>query len=387
MLQYKKTNLVFIAIFLFLIIAPFVTLNNKADAISEIDNRKLADSPRTKFGTSEFAPAVNSYLNDRIGFRNEYIKWYEKAHDEIFNMLIHPSYMYGKNKEVFLTVDLCYFDDTNYLDDFADFTKGMQDYCKKRGTQFVFQWEPDKSAIRTDLLPAGLNYDPSWTEYLFNEFDKRSINYVDNMTLFRELEKKGVFLYNHKYDAGHFNDNGGYYSCNNVLENLHETNPAIHVNEKSEINFGVTNVEKLLQSDFTINEDVPSNIPKAVDEIVESKEFTEDYYIDPPTRVQMFTHFENKERNKERAPRALIFGGSHMGSCYKYYANSFSECLIVPNYTNVVNYEYYIDKFNPDVVIFEMGQRTIGEAGFPIHNKEALKANIDAFEAERVKEH
>ena len=381
-MNYIKTNIVVILMFIAILVITLINTDTRPDAISEIDNKTLADSPMHSIGTSDFPAAVDNYLNDRIGFRYDYIKWYEKAHDVIFGMLIHPSYMYGQDKEIFASFDLDYFDDENYLSDFADFVQGMQKYCNDRGIQFVFQWEPDKSAIKTELLPRGLYYDSSWVDYLFGEFDERNINYVDNITLMNRLDDEGVLVYNHRYDTGHFNDNGAYYSVNNVLENLRRSNTTIHVNNPSEIDFGTTIIEKLDQSEFSINEEVPSNEIKEAS-FKEIKEYVDDIYIDPSTQGYLFSYYENDKRQKEGAPKGLVFGGSHMGLNYKYYANSFSEYLNVPNYTNVINYEYYIEKFNPRVVVFEMCQRTTGDFYFPIYRKEELKADIEAYEASR----
>ena len=366
-----------------MLVIPLARTNTQRDAVSEIDNRALADSPIKLIGTSEFSSGLDAYLNDRIGFRSDYINWYEKAHDKILDMLIHPFYIYGKDKEVFATFDLLYFDDEKYIIDFADFVKGMQDYCESEDMQFVFQWEPDKSAIKTALLPDGLYYDDSWVDALFTELNEREINYVDNITLLKELNDEGISVYNHKYDAGHFNDNGAFYSVNNVLDNLYRGNSAIHVNEESEIEFGTTIADRLTQSDFVINEEIPSNTIKNQDSIEQSEDFVDSLYIAPSTRNHLFAYYTNTEREKEGAPKVLVFGGSHMGMEWKYYANSFSEYLNVPNYTNVINYEYYIEKFKPDVVVFEICQRTFRENSFPIHDKDTLRANIDAYEGEQ----
>jgi len=378
-MKYRKTNITVIIIFMLLIIAPLIKTNTEQGAVSEIDNKALAESPMLSIWTPTFSAAVDSYLNDRIGYRFDYIKWYEKMHDVAFDMLIHPFYMYGKDKEVFATFDMLYYDNDAYLTDFGDFVSQMQKYCEDKDIQFVFQWEPDKSAIKSELLPEGLYYDFSWIDNMFKDFDERKINYVDNISLLNELDDCGEFVYNHKYDAGHYNDNGAYYSVNNVLENLNRTNPSVHVNSPGEVEFGTTIAETLTQSDFLINEEVPSNKIrntkfKAVDK------YTSDIYIDPSTKSFLCAYYENVERQVDGAPRGLVFGGSHMHMNYKYYANSFSEYLSVPNYVNVVNYEYYIEKFNPDVVVFEICQRTIGEDCFPIHKKDELKANILAYE-------
>lgn len=112
-----------------------------------------------------------------------------------------------------------------------------------------------------------------------------------------------------------------------------------------------------------------------------------DEYADSVYRVpsySTFAYFENTQRMKEGAPRVLVFQGSHMNTYgYKFFENACGEYIYVKNYVNVLNYQYYCEKFKPDVVVFEVAQRTIGEYYFPIDKKEQYLQNIEAFEESR----
>jgi len=380
----RRANSIFIVLFFAFLLVPMAKLNTKPDAVSEIDNRNLAKNPIEAFRSGgSFTSAVDAYISDRIGFRNNYIKAYEEAHDKVFGMLVHPSYMYGKNKQIYARSDTFYFEDDAYLDSFVNHVSEMQHYCNDNGMYFVFTLSPDKSTIRSGLLPKGLYYDPSWMDRMFEDLNANGVNTVDNRQLLQSLDAKGENVVNNKFDAAHYNDRGGYYCVNNVLQNIQTKFPNIHVNTKEEWNFG-TKLEPLLsESEFVINEEVPMITHKEPIPIIDkTSEYEDSVYRDPlyPT----FVYFENTQRKKEGAPRVLVFQGSHMNTYgYKFFENACGEYIYVKNYVNVLNYQYYCEKFKPDVVVFEVAQRTIGEYYFPIDKKEQYLQNIEAFEESR----
>lgn len=99
----KKLKIFFIVIFFMLLAIPVVTFRTEENAVSEVDNRMLAANPVSAIREGEDATqAIENYVNDRIGLRNEMIELYTVGHDKIFHEMIHPSYVYGKDGYVFL---------------------------------------------------------------------------------------------------------------------------------------------------------------------------------------------------------------------------------------------------------------------------------------------
>lgn len=384
-MQHKRINIIVILIFALLILVPLACTNTKKGYISDFDNRALADDPVTAWKDGKgFPGAAEDYLMDRIGFRRPMIDAYVTLNDKVWGILAHPMYMYGRDKnEIFFTGDTFRYDDYEFLDRFADLVAELQTYCNDRGIPFVFQYEPDKSAIRTALLPKGLNYDTAWVDYLFRDLDARGVTYVNNTDMLKELDASGADVYNHKYDAGHFNDNAAYYSVNAALTALQAQDPAVHVNDPSEIAFETTVEHKLKQSDYIIDETVPKNGYHGEWMTNVSSDYEGTMYVSP--KWPAIESYTNSVRSAEGAPTALVFGGSHIEYEYKYLQNSFSQYSRICNYYNVLNYDYYIEKFQPDVVIFEVSQRTINEDYFPLDEREDLRAEIEAFEAARQK--
>lgn len=369
-MNYKKTNLIFIIAFLALLIVPILCTNYEKGAISEIDNRKLAKNPIWMF-IGEKAPlgeSVENYLNDRLGFRKELINFYQKTNEKVFGTLVHPLYFYGENQETFYTGDMYTFDDRKFLNDFLDFIESLQQYCDERDIDFVVQLEPDKSYIESDKLPNGVSYDEHWVCFMHSEFDRRNIHYVKNLELFSRLYKAGEPIYNHKYDAGHYNDLGAFYSVNNVLEYLHSENPDVHINSMNEYELSYRVEKYLPQSIFLIDEKVPELMLKNVERISADDEYISYLEIDSRTKNGPLEHFKNNSAEVGNT-RGLVFGGSHMDMNSKFYANAFSDNLNIASYYNILNYDYYIDEYNPDVVVFEIAQRAILERVFPLYGE------------------
>lgn len=87
--------------FCVVLMIPIFTFNTEKDAISEIDNRVLAENPLTVENSEDFTTDVENYVNDRIGLRNEMILAYTVLNDKLFGKMVHPSYTYGKDGYVF----------------------------------------------------------------------------------------------------------------------------------------------------------------------------------------------------------------------------------------------------------------------------------------------
>ena len=93
-----------ILIFFSLIIVPIVSFNFEPNSASTIDNRMLTENPFSAEALAsggDLTENIQSYVNDRIGFRDDMILAYTVLNDKIFGKMTHPSYTYGKEGYVF----------------------------------------------------------------------------------------------------------------------------------------------------------------------------------------------------------------------------------------------------------------------------------------------
>ncbi len=347
--------------FCLVLIIPIVTFNTRPDVVSEIDNRKLSENPFASSSEDDLTKKIESYVNDRIGLRDQMILGYTVLNDFLFGKMVHPSYTYGKDGYVFGEgfKNITYGE---YHEVFADAVKKMQDYCEDRDIPFLMVFSPAKPAVLTEYISDGIYYDREWVNSLMVALEERGVNYLDNTKILREKHLAGEAVFNKKYDANHWNDIGAYYGTTEALSILQKDIPTIHVTTKDEMTVSQTLQDTLPVSKFPIQEYVPSvSIATPYEEV--SEKFADEIELHPS--YKSFGCFVNEERQSEGAPKALVFQGSYMNKLgFKYLVNAFSEYTFVHDYQNTLDFDYYFNIFKPDCVIFEVAEYTVDDSHF-----------------------
>ena len=95
----RKVQVFFITVLGLMVLLPAVLLNREKEYYSEIDNRNLAEITGSDFDT--VSAELKTFVNERIGFREEMIYLYNKININIFDVFSHPDYDMGKNGEIF----------------------------------------------------------------------------------------------------------------------------------------------------------------------------------------------------------------------------------------------------------------------------------------------
>lgn len=363
-----------IIVFVLMILTPVTMMNTEPDSISKIDNRALA-----KFPFGEGAPKgdltrnIESYVQDRIGFREKMILAFTMLNDKLFEKMVHPTYCYGKDGYIFLNIEpnVHYGE---YHACFAEMVKQIQTYCEKRNIPFLFAFEPLKNSVLKQYLPRGVNYDNSWIKTFLHTLEKKNINYVDNTEFLIQKTLSGEVVFNKKFDAGHWNDLGAFYGVNNILTAMRDQVSTIHVNSMNEFNVTQHLETSLLVSEFPIHEYVPAFSFKYIAEENKTNLYVDE--LERSTQYRGFSCFINNERRKQGGPKVLVFQGSYMnGKGNKYLRNSFGEYIAVHNYQNVINFPYYFNIFKPDCVLFEVTEHTLNNDYFDMKRMKSMNLN------------
>lgn len=351
---------IFLAFAVILTVIPALFTNIKHDVTSDIDNRRLKEFPKTG---SYLVDGLNSYVNDRVGFRDEAITAYQIINDRLFHYLIHPLYEYGKDGWIMTRewddIQTFHLDLEEGFDDrFAAYMKEKQRICNESGADFMFLLIPNKETVYPEYLSDGysIKEQESKSDKIIRTLESEGVPYLYLLPKFREL-KGEIQLYNVKNDSGHWNENGMFYGnvelYDFLIKNFDDSIVPISMDE-----FDVgSNTEKyLLQSRFPINEALPSYTNKKEDFMTPE----EDAFLDAVEDMGLERARVYVVNDKmPDAPRLLVFGDSYFGHEMKFLGNHFSSTCYIHS-LEISHFNELVEAFDPDLVIIEATERVVG---------------------------
>ena len=355
----KISNIVFSLLFFLLLIIPTITAEYKKDVKSELDNAYLPELENITI--DNFNTEFSNYIDKRIGFRDKMLTAYQLINDRLFNILEHPTYMYGKDGHVFFK-GWSYLKSFQHLDldeentkKFVDGISSFQNYLESRGKDFVYFYIPDKETVYPEYYPKGVNVygDLSRADQIINHLNTNGVRYFyaeDVMT-----KNKSMPVNNVKYDSGHWNNHGAFVSIQALYEVLREKNPDIEPLKMEEFEQNTIIMESLQTSHFEINEEFVQYTLKESTALNKSADFFKDFIF--PLPEQNKGHYVNDSCSGK--PKLLVLGDSYLSGYERFFTNHFSEYTFIHR-SNVLNqefFEYYVDRINPDIVIFENPER------------------------------
>ena len=374
----KKIRNIYLIIVLLILLLPIIFFNTEDNSISKIDNRKLTENPfetsffKTDFN-KDFFNNLKNYIKDRIGLRENMIKYYTVLNDKIFGKMVHPSYSYGEDGYVFGAGITTSEEYNEFHETFVETIYKLQNYTESRNVPFLFVFNPAKPAIYPEKIQSGVNYNRDWVDKLLSELQKKDINFLDNTPHLINAKNNGKLIFNEKFDANHWNYIGAYWGVNSILESMNKVNNNIKPNDLNDFNLEYETKTSLPVSNFRINEDVPIMTLKSnVKDITER--YSDEIMLDEQYRY--FEYITNPNRLEENSPRILVFKGSYMNNFGRIFLqNSFGEYIAIHDYQNVLNLPYYFNIFNPDYVVFEVAEYTLTNKYFDFEKMKNLNFN------------
>ncbi len=372
----RKINISKIIIFIFILVVPIITFNIKRDVISEIDNKKLM-TIEDIFNAGDLTNGIESFMNDRIGLRTSMVSAYTKSMDLVFDEMIHPSYQYGEDEYVFFKVSENKLDN-EFQEIYSSFIKNFQEYCESRGIGFLYTVEPSKATVYEEYLPEGYISNNKNLNYFASLLKNKDINYLDNSEVLIDA-KKDTQVFDKMYDAGHWNETGAFIGISNIIDRLNELDNSIgslDLNKYEKVKY----INKTLPiSNFSINEET-IHYKLIEDNSIKINEYNDEVVRDSNYRT--FSYYKNP--TNEDLPKILIFVGSYFNGKEKFLTENFSEVVRIHNYKNVINYEYYINLFNPDIVLFESTEYTHSDSYFPREDMKNKVSNKNIAEYQNL---
>ncbi|MCR5108735.1 MAG: hypothetical protein K6B28_11295 [Lachnospiraceae bacterium] len=356
----KISNIIFIVLFMAILILPAVFINTKTQQISLIDNVILTEWPGMDIRLSTIED-IESYVNTRIGFREQIISAYTYLNDKLFHVMVHPLFMYGKEGHIFFK-DPAYIKayqrlntDEEWLDSFSRYLERTKAYLDGKDIRFLYYLCPDKKTVYSEYFPESIYVNEDNTpviEYLEGDLEKTDIDYIIPDDELKEAKSTQV-VYNKLYDATHWNEDGAFIGHELLDEKIQEYFDDVAPLSRDDYDRTMETEDSLDVSRFPINEQVPLYTLKEdksqnfTDLLLTSLEFE---------NPSFYCHFVNPECENNKI--LLVFTDSYFKGYYKFYQNRFREVYFVHR-QNYRNLQYYVNLFFPDMVVFETAERSI----------------------------
>lgn len=356
----KISNIVFIAIFMAFLIVPVIFMNTKENQISQIDNKTLTEWPGLS-ASLETRDEIENYINDRIGFREQAIEVYTELNDDLFDVMVHPLFMYGKEGHIYykdpsyITAYQRLNTDPEYLDAFVDYIDKTSDYFKEKNIPFVFFLCPDKKTIYPEYFPDSIHVktdNETVIEHVKSGLERTDVDYIiptEELT----KAKENQIVYNKMYDATHWNAYGAMIGHKLIDERIQDNFDDVKPLTEDDFDLSMVKMESLDVAKFPIDEDVPLYTLKS-----DTAESAADYLMPylKITNTTFYNHYINPSVGNGK--RILVFTDSYFSNYIWYYTNRFEEVYFVHR----LNYDYiqYLTNLMfPDFVVFETAERSI----------------------------
>lgn len=369
----------FIIALLLIIIIPILAFNAKKDQISEIDNRNLTElfpeedkANKKPFSFPVMSMQFEDYLSDRIGFREQMLGIYGNGYKNIFGILKHPSYEYGKDGEAFYK-----FHDEKlnkkFVDDFNNFMGSVDRYLESRNIDFVFAANPAKNHLYPEEIPEYVHTSYQNMDYLRTLLPNNFFTSVDNIDYLQNVEATDR-IFNKSFDVGHWTEYGAIIGISNMIEPLRRKYPTIGEISFTQYNKQQATAEYLPNSKIRIDEEITKFHPKDPQHI-SPEEYQQKLQSELKLHPTHRTFRIDQNPNNPDAPVLMIFRGSFMNHKEDFYADAFSEVIGIHNYENIYDLDYYLNLFKPDIVIFEVAASAFSEDYFNPRSLRSVKFN------------
>lgn len=161
-----RINITIIVLFFLLLVVMLLRTNTSDDAFSSVDNRRLAASPFTTGAKGDnFNRQVDSYLNDRIGFREKFICLNSRIDYYLFSKSPNAKVIIGERGFLFYNGENAgdgismseYIGGDRYTDDqlsqIAEELTKAKKYLEQKGCEFIVFIAPNKSRVYSEYMP------------------------------------------------------------------------------------------------------------------------------------------------------------------------------------------------------------------------------------------
>lgn len=357
---------------------PVITKLQKNQAISQFENRKLAEMPvlsRTSLLNGEYFSKWETYLSDHIYGRNTWIKSYTYMNMMVLGKVNINNIVIGRDG--FLLPFFAYDDkyDTinseKNLNKMAEQLKSLQNKIAEEGGSFYFVGVPSQASYHRTEYPSHLQNKSALMDktekLMFGKLNQLDVPYVNMHEIFNKDSK---VEYYYKTDH-HYNFEGAYATYYEIIKSIqqkdkHEIQPPMKKADMEIITlpnpFGGSRNRQIYFMAPT-REQIKIAYPKnkiPYEKFTNGKVDNKFYYLkENETAMINYTVYMGGDwaetiirTENKKLPNLLIFGDSFTNAIEPLLYTHFNETRVLDlRYYNKMSLYEYIDKYKPDVVL------------------------------------
>jgi alginate O-acetyltransferase complex protein AlgJ len=365
----KIPCLIIIGAFLYMIYAPLIMTDFSTQTVwSSTEKRRLAERPALdlKPGTlTTFPSRFEAYFNDHFGYRNLFIRRYNRIMKKYFAKSPVPNVLIGKNNWLFFT-------DSNLIEDFVGvdlFTEEeletwrlnlehKRNWLAKHGIRYLFVVAPNKQTIYPEYLPDYLQKERGQSRlqqlvaYLKTHSD---VSILDLSDVLAEAKKRHRIY--HMTDT-HWNDRGAYTAYRAIMDRIRQWYPEIPSAQN-----------RIIESESTLGPggDLAGMLDMA-DAMQEKRPALRVQSTCLPQKIQGIDELDLITPNKPKSVmtkcdkskmRAVVFRDSFFEPLIPFMAEDFNQIVYIWTQYDHSIMEKLIEQQKPQIVIEEMVERLL----------------------------
>jgi hypothetical protein len=347
---------------------PLVFVDLSSDRVSVQENRMLARRPflaDIKNHPGTFVREFDAWFKDSTGFRewlvtlynvmgkNRWLNgvWYTEGN--LVYLIGESGHIYfaGLKGSLFL-IDK--FQGKQFLTDdqltnMADKLEEAKTYLDKQGIPLIVMFCTDKETIYPEFYPRSIKRgpEPIQLDVITGYLQERTTVDVFNIRQ-ALLAKNNFMLYNVSLgDLNHYNEIGAFFAYRELMRHVNIYLPEIIPYELSDV-------------DISYNEDGIPHVLLKTDMVY--KELDVSFFDDVDVIRPFVFSWDNQayENTESDLPVILFFRDSYILEPFigKYLAQHFGKAIFI-HYRNMEHFEEYINRYKPDIVIFESAEREL----------------------------
>lgn len=361
-------GMVLIGVFLILIFAPLIKMmTSERIYFSSAEKRRLAEPPEIKLDWQHihnFFPKFEAFFNDHFGYRETFIRAYNRILQKYFSKSPVPDVLFGKDGWLFLTKNKIIEDFLGFepltseeLDAIAKNLRNKQQWLASKGIQYLFIVVPGKQTVYPEYLPdyissrRGRSQLDQVAEYLEGQPD---LNFLDLRPAL--LTAKSRHRIYHLTDS-HWNIRGAYAGYSKIMQRIQQMFPQLNlaVNDYREIG---TRPEKggdlavMIKKEESMREVTPV-FEKDLHCSVAHKFDINAWDTSGVLEKAFYTECPTGQL------KAIVFRDSFTSLLVPFMADHFEKAIFLWKYYNHEIVKEILTTFKPDLVIEEMGERRL----------------------------